>query len=248
MSPFPWLAVGLLVAGSSAAGFEEDFTGSTLRVDYYHVGTASEERLALDRVRVEGHWPGSRTRLIDTTDLGQYLLEVCDRSTNAVLYTRGFGAIFGEWETTSEALDGAWRAIPAAVRLPEPRRPFQLRIRKRAPDQSFRELWSVTIDPASRFVDRAQLAAGEWWTIQESGSAATKVDLVVLGDGYAVTESEKFRADAERLSAALFSTEPFASRRGDFNVRGVVTPAAETGITTPSGPDRADCGGSPQRG
>jgi len=230
----------LCASTAGAAGFDDDFTGATLRVDYYHAGTAGEEHLALDRVRLEGPWPGSRARLIDTTNLGQYLLEVADRSTNALLYTRGFGAIFGEWETTEEALGGAWRAIPAAVRFPEPRRPFQLRIRKRAPDQSFREVWSVTIDPASRFVDRARLPAGKSWTIQESGDAASKVDLVVLGDGYAAADEAKFRADAERLTAALWSHEPFAARRSDFNVRAVFTAASESGITRPrSGEFRA---------
>ena len=65
---------GLLATVPAVAGFDEDFTGMTLRVDYDHVGTASEEHLALERVRVEGAWPGSRTRLIDPTNLGKYLV------------------------------------------------------------------------------------------------------------------------------------------------------------------------------
>ena len=60
-----------------------------------------------------------------------------------------------------EAHAGTWRAIQEAFRIPEPRRPFQLRIRKRAPDQTFREVWSIRIDPASRFVDRAPLPEAE---------------------------------------------------------------------------------------
>lgn len=233
------IAVGVLLlaaasgGGAAGAGFDDDFTGATLRVDYHHVGTATEEHLALDRVRVEGPWPGSRTRLLDTTDLGEYLVEVADRATHTVIYTRGFGAIFDEWQTTAEALEGAWRAMPAAVRLPEPRRPFELRIRKRAPDQSFRELWSVVIDPTSRFVDRAPLAAGASWSIRDSGPAASKVDLLVLGDGYAREDEAAFRADAERLASALLTYEPFASRRADFNVRAVFAPSERTGVTRP---------------
>ena len=63
----------LLVCSASVsvvvAGFDEDFTGATLRVDYYHMGTTGEERFALDRARVEGPWPGSRTQLIDASNL-----------------------------------------------------------------------------------------------------------------------------------------------------------------------------------
>ena len=223
----------LTCALPACAAFDDDFTGMTLRVDYYHAGTAAEEHLMLDRARVEGPWPGSRTQLLDPTNLGKYLVEVVDRGTNRLLYTRGFCSIYGEWETIGEALAGTWRCFPEAVRIPEPRRPFQLRIRKRDAQQSFREIWSVTIDPGSRFVDRAPVPAGDVWTVWENGDASDKVDLLVLGDGYVAGEREKFRGDAERLAAALFEAEPFASRKSDFNVRAVSTPAEHSGITRP---------------
>ena len=46
-------------------------------------------------------WAGSRTQLIDGTNLGTYLFEVRAR-TGRVIYSRGFASIYGEWETTSE--------------------------------------------------------------------------------------------------------------------------------------------------
>ncbi len=222
-----------LAAGALDASFDDDFTGATLRVDYYHVGAAAEEHLALDRVRVEGPWPGSKTQLIDATNLGKYLTEVVDLATNRVLYTRGFASIYGEWETTAEAIKGVWRCLPEAVRIPEPHRPFQLRIRKRDANQVFRELWQVTIDPASRFVDRAPLPKLDVWTIQDNGDPAVKVDLLVLGDGYTAEETDKFRSDAKRLSAALLDTEPFASHKRQFNVRAVCPPADHSGVSRP---------------
>jgi hypothetical protein len=224
----------VLVAGLPAgAGFDDDFTGATLRVDYYHAGTADEEHVALHRIRVEGPWPGSRTQPIDTTNLGKFLVEVADLEGNRVLYTRGFASIFGEWETTGEAREGRWRAIQEAVRIPEPRRPFQLRIRKRGPDQSFREIWSVTVDPASRFVDRPPLATADVVELMMHGAPAVKADLLILGDGYAAEQMEAFEADARRAVDALFSVEPFASRRSDFNVRAIRTPARQPGISRP---------------
>jgi hypothetical protein len=216
-----------------AATFEDWATGRTLRVDYVHTGIASEEHFALERLRVEGEWPGSRTQTLDTTNRGKYMVEVADLATHRVLYTRGFASIYGEWETTGEARKGVWRAIPEAVRIPEPKGPVQLRLRKRQDDQSFREVWSVTIDPASRFVDRAPLAEGDSVSIVDSGPAATKVDLVILGDGYAGAQREKFVADARRASDALFEFDPFRARKGDFNVRAVFTPAAHEGISRP---------------
>ena len=112
------ILVGLAccVGWTAGAGFDDDFTGATLRVDYLHTGTASEEHFALHRMRIEGAWPGSRTQLIDGSNLGKYLVEVVDLKSNRVLYTRGFASIYGEWETTGEARRGFWRAEPQPPR------------------------------------------------------------------------------------------------------------------------------------
>ena len=227
-----WLSL-LLVVLPVAAGFDDDFSGKTLRVDYFHSGTADEEHLALDRARVEGPWPGSRSQLIDPTNLGRYLVEVVDLGTNRLLYTRGFASIYGEWETTGEALAGTWRTFPEAVRVPEPRRSFHLRIRKRQADQSFREMWSVTIDPASRFVDRSPLPEATVRVLRNSGHPSVKVDLLVLGDGYTADEMGLFRAAAKRIVDELFTEQPFSLRRDDFNVRTVESPADRSGVTLP---------------
>ncbi len=235
MRPVAALVALLCLASAPAAtaAFDEDFTGATLRVDYRHAGTAAEEHFALDRVRVEGPWPGSRTQTIDISNLGKYMVEVADLAQHRVIYTRGFASIFGEWETTGEAGEGTWRAIAEAVRIPEPKRPFQLRLRKRQPDQSFREIWSLTVDPASRFVDRAPAPTGDVWTVFENGDPSVKVDLVILGDGYTAAQKPKFESDVRRLAAELFKEEPFASRKRDFNVRAVNTPAAHEGVPRP---------------
>jgi hypothetical protein len=123
--------------------------------------------------------------------------------------------------------------LEEAVRVPEPRRPFQLRIRKRAPDRSFREIWSVAIDPASRFVDRPQLPPADVVDIDVHGEPAVKADLLILGDGYTASQMDAFEADARRAADALFSVEPFASRKRDFNVRAIKTPARQSGVSRP---------------
>src|SRR5262249_53225822 len=77
---------------------------STMRLDYYHTGNASQEMFSLDRVVIEPlPWPGNPQKNIDETNLGKYLFEVRDRTTNRLLYSRGFASIYGEWETTDEA-------------------------------------------------------------------------------------------------------------------------------------------------
>jgi len=227
------LWVLLPVTALANPAFDDVFTGKTLRLDYFHTGTSEFEHISLDRARVEGPWPGSRTQLLDDTNLGKYRFEVVDVASNQVIYSRGFASIYGEWETIGEAADGIVRTIPEAVRFPEPQRPVQVRLYKRGGDQLFREIWTTHIDPSSRFVQRASVAKPRVGAILENGDPSSKVDLVILGDGYREAEMGKYHQDAALAADDLFSHEPFASRKDDFNVWTVDSPAAESGISRP---------------
>jgi hypothetical protein len=228
-------AVSLLAVSpaATAGDFDADFTGATMRLDFFHTGNATTEIVTLDRVRVEGPWPGSRTQLLDRTNFGKYFFEIADLESQAVIYSRGFASIYGEWETTGKALAGEMKTIPEAIRFPEPRRPAQVRLRKRGADQSFSEIWQTTIDPASRHVHRAAVPERDVWPVFENGEPAVKVDLLILGDGYRAAEMDKYKADVERMAGHLFGHEPFASRKSDFNVWAINSPAPESGISRP---------------
>ena len=217
-----------------AKDFDSLFTGKTLRFDYYHSGISSEEHISLDKLRLEGEWPGGRIKLIDDTNLGKYLFEVIELKTNRVIYSRGFASIYGEWETTGEARRGVWRSIHESQRFPEPNDKVQLVLKKRLNDGSFSEIYSVVIDPKSRFVDRSPLLQyGKVWNVFENGKIENKVDILILGDGYRSKEKKKFHSDVKRLVNALFDTEPFKSQKKNFNVRAIDVASDESGISNP---------------
>jgi len=206
----------------------------TMRLDYVHAGTATEETFALDRVALEGSWPGPRDRLLDETNLGKYLFEVRDRATNRLLYSRGFASIYGEWETTEEA-KSVRRAFSESVRFPAPGSPVQVLLKKRDAALAFREVFSVLVDPKDPAIERSSPpAAAKVWAVQESGSSADKVDLLLIGDGYTAAEMDKWHKDARRLAETLFSKSPFKQRRSDFNVWAIDVPADESGVARPS--------------
>jgi hypothetical protein len=224
------LSMLVLAVATSAAPPQ---TPRTLRLDYFHTASASEERFALDGVVREGPWPGNPARPIDDTNLGKYLFEVVDRATNRLLYSRGFASICGEWETTDEAKKEL-RTFHESVRFPEPRGPVQVVLKERDASGLFREAWSVAVDPADPGVDRTGPPALKPWAVIESGPPAEKVDLLLLGDGYTAAEMGKWHADAKRLVDILFSVSPFKERRSDFNVWALDTPSEESGIARPS--------------
>lgn len=220
----------LLAAAVAAAAVE---TPRTLRLDYFHTASASEERFARDGVVLEGPWPGNPARPIDDTNLGKYLFEVIDPATNRAVYSRGFASICGEWETTDEA-KREHRTFHESLRFPEPKGPVQVVVKKRGPDGLFHEAWSTAVDPRDQGVDRTGPPAGRAWAVLENGPPSQKVDLLLLGDGYTAAEMGKWHADAKRLADLLFSTSPFKERQSDFNVWALDTPSEESGVARPS--------------
>ena len=206
----------------------------TLRVDYYHTGNSHEEWFSLDRVVLEPlEWPGNLNKSIDASRLGNYLFEVRERGSGKLLYSRGFDSVFGEWKTTEEALHGN-RTFSESLRFPAPDAPVEVSLKERA-GSGFHEIWKTVVDPKDKFIDRSRPPSpGALLELQKMGDPASKVDLLVLGDGYTAAERGKFEQDARRFMEALFSTSPFREHRTDFNVWGLCPAAEESGVSRPS--------------
>jgi hypothetical protein len=207
----------------------------TLRLDYYHSGNASQELFSIDRVVMEPlAWPGNPKKAVDETNLGKYLFEVRDLNSNRILYSRGFASIYGEWETTAEA-KSLNRTFHESIRFPAPQDRVQVILKKRDAGNAFREAWSVVVDPADMFVDNSKTPPpGPVIEFQKSGDPATKVDFLLLCDGYTAAERTKFERDARRLLDVLFATSPFKERKTDFNVWGLCAASPESGVSRPS--------------
>jgi hypothetical protein len=208
----------------------------TMRVDYYHTGNTSQEHFSLDRIVVEPlPWPGDPQKTIDITMRGKYFFEVVDEATKKTLYSRGFASIYGEWETTGEA-KSMNRTFSESLRFPSVDRPARIVLKKRDARNVFQEVWTTRVDPADKFMVRAGAlaSAGPLIKLHERGDPATKLDLLVLGDGYTAAERGKFERDAKRMLAVLFATSPFKERENDINVWGLVPASTDSGISSPS--------------
>ncbi len=210
---------------------------ATMRLDYYHTGNATQEVWSFDRVVIEPlPWPGDLSKAIDDTNLGNYFFEVHDLASGALLYSRGFGSLFSEWAQTDEAKT-LNRTFSESLRFPRPDKPVKivLKERREGKDLDFHEVWTTTINPRNKFIDTANPPSpGPVLTIQKNGEPETKVNLLILGDGYTAPERAKFEDDARRATEILFSRSPFKEHRKDFNVWGLCPAAALPGISRPS--------------
>jgi hypothetical protein len=223
----------LSVIKTGHVDFDDYFTDKTMRFDYFHTGTSTDEVFSPDRIVSDGPWPGSKTILIDPLERGLYLFEIADKETNVLLYSRGFASIFGEWQTTPEA-EETHGTFHESIRFPWPKNPVNVIMKKRNADNVFQLIWNTTINPDSRKVNPAEIVHSEKFSvIYENGPAAEKLDIVILGDGYTAAEMGKFRQDAKRMADVLLNQEPFTGRKTDINIRAVESPSAESGISRP---------------
>jgi len=206
----------------------------TLRVDYYHTGNSKQEWFSLDRTVMEPlEWPGNPAKAIDDSGLGNYLFEVREKQSGKLVYSRGFNSAFAEWQDTEEA-QHASRTFSESLRFPSPDVPVEVVVEARK-EGRFQEVWKTVVDPKDKFVDRSRPASpGPLIELQKTGDPATKVDLLVMGDGYTAAERGKFEKDARQFLETLFATSPFREHRQDFNVWGLCPKAEESGISRPS--------------
>jgi IgA Peptidase M64/Peptidase M64 N-terminus len=222
-----------LLLSFSTSGFAAP---RTLRVDYYHSGNSHDEWFSADRVVLEPlEWPGNLNKAVDESQLGDYLFEVRQQASGKLLYSRGFNSVFAEWKTTDEALHGN-RTFSESLRFPSPEATVLVSVKERVGTGSeWKEVWKTVVDPKDKFVDRSRPPSpGALIELQKMGDPATKVDLLVLGDGYTAAERGKFEQDARRFVAAIFSTSPFREHQKDFNVWGLCPAAEESGVSRPS--------------
>jgi hypothetical protein len=224
------LLASLLLAAQAAAE-----APAAMRVDFYHSGNYDTEIFSLDRVVLEPlPWTGNMQRPHDRTLRGKYLFEIVDPDTGAVAWSRSFSSIYGEWETTREARDMN-RTYHESVRFPAQADDFELVLKKRNARNDFEEIWRLPIDPNDYLVHRESAAyADRVVAIVDNGDPATKVDLLILGDGYTEEEHDKFIARAKELADVLFATPPFRERQADFNVWALAPATAESGVSRPS--------------
>jgi len=218
-----------------AGEFERYFSDRTLRVDYHHTGSKGVESFSLDQLYEEGPWSGSLVNLVDTLNLGEYMVRVYDAGGGRLVFSRGYSSMFNEWQSTDEALAGIFRTFHESVRMPMPLAPVQFTICRRDRNMNFHEIFSAVIDPTSPVTVHRETISPPFASssLVKKGDPHTKVDIVIVGDGYTADEMGKFRSDAAHFNEVMFSTEPFRSRADDFNVWIVEAVSGESGIDKP---------------
>ncbi len=226
------LAAALLVSSIAfARGFGDCFTDATLRLDYIFSGNATESSISfLQAYRTSG-WAGRRGNLDSLLLAGNGRIEVLDPESGEVLYCQSFSTLFQEWQCTEEATH-VTKGFENCFQVPWPKRKVNVRVT--LTDNYHRVKASLThpVDPSDILI-RPLKTSCPWRQIRGGGNHAGKVDVAILGDGYAEKDLRKFWNDAAKTAEALLSHEPFASLKDKFNFVAVAAPSEDSGVSVP---------------
>lgn len=233
------LTVGLVVLINSSfaqvtdkVDFESYFVDKTMRVDYIHRGDVSSEKFELVSAKPEGVWAGKTYHLTDPYQLGLYFYEVYDVATNKLIFSQGFCSVFGEWQTTAEAKE---KTLPfkESIRIPWPKAKVNIVMKKRDAKNILQPIWNFEVDPTG-FNAEQKPSTVKVNQLVNNGDVKSKVDIVILGDGYTSEEMNVFREDANKFVEYFFAVDPYKARKNDFNVWSVEVISQESGIANPA--------------
>ncbi|MFA5973194.1 MAG: M64 family metallopeptidase [Lentimicrobiaceae bacterium] len=222
----------LVISIQAFASFDEWFANKTLRIDYYHTGNRQNEIYSIDQVKAEPFWGGSHTALIDTMNYGEYYFKAFDAQSNKLIYSHGYCALFDEWRFTEEAKHTTRTFTETAV-MPFPKNDIRIELYSRNFMGIYEKKFEYTVEVKNYFISDERQMVYPVYDALISGDPATKIDIVILPEGYTATEMDRFKADCDKFASGLFTYEPYTKNRDKFNIRAVLAPSVESGTDIP---------------
>lgn len=220
--------------GQAPVPFAQFFADRALRLELYQVGDAHEEFITVHRAYQEATWPETKTELLDPFNNGRYLVKLYDVASNRLIYSRGFDCMFGEYKTTTPALQHNKRVFQRALRVPFPKRRALLAVEARDRANIPHPVFTTPIDPDDYHLIRETCAGdAEVYEAHVVGPAERCVDFVFVAEGYTQADRDKFHEDVDRFTRHLLATAPYAEHSDRINVRGLFKPSIEAGMDEP---------------
>ncbi|MDR1371601.1 MAG: IgA Peptidase M64 [Dysgonamonadaceae bacterium] len=215
-----------------AQTYNDNFTPARLRINLVFAGNAAEQLVYLESMNFEPEWGGSQSHLIDNFDYGEYYCKLFSKDST-LLFSHGFCTLFYEWRFTDEAKQTA-RAFNVSLITPFPKSKVRLEVYDRNKQTGgWNILFKTEINPDDKQIQRDRPNNYTVNRLLYNGKSSEKVDVVFIAEGYTKDEMQKFRQDAERMADALFSEEPFTSRKKDFNIWALESVSQHSGTDIP---------------
>jgi hypothetical protein len=213
--------------------FDDYFINKTLRLDYFHTGDKDHNSFSFDELKQEPYWGGSHKNLLDKFDYGAYKFVVSDDSTGKELYSRGYSTLFHEWQTTDEAMKTT-KTFSETIVFPFPKNRVKVDFFEHDRDNNWVKKFTYTVDPKNYFISTERRYNFPSFDVINSGDPASKVDLVIIPEGYTKDEMSLFKEDCKKFADYLLGVDPYSRNKDKINIRGVEAPSEESGTDIPA--------------
>lgn len=213
-------------------GFDRYFTDKVLRFDFMLAGNNQKTLVYPVGMKEEPFYGGSKTRLTDPFNYGNFKYELFDSAENRLIYSRGFCTLFQEWQTTAEA-KVIERSFYEVATMPFPKNKVRFVLSMRERNGAFSKLYETVIDPEDYFIRKEKPVSAAVTKIHDAGPPEKSVDLVFIAEGYKADEMQKFRQDVKKMADLLFREAPFSDYKNKINIWAVEAVSEDTGTDIP---------------
>ena len=215
-----------------AQHFDLYFENKTLRLDYLHVGNAHSESIEPVTFWKGGIWSGTRTQLNELVRLGEMVITVKDAKTNAIIFSRSYSTLFGEFVTTKMAETEAVR-FEECVLIPYPKMPikyeFTVYCRRNNPTLLYEGEFDPKTTPQKPFKVEHKVI-----DLHIGGNAENCLDILFIPDGYAKKDKKKLQKDMQTFADYILNCSPFYENKNKINIRYIEGYSKQSGITDPN--------------
>ncbi len=230
--PITTVLILMVLTSFAQENFDKYFINRSMRIDYIHAGNNNGENIYLNDIKKQPFWDGSQINMVDTFNFGKFKIEVYDKATNTLIYSRGFNSLFEEWQTTNEAKSISKSFYEVAI-IPFPKSPIRFEIHSRDRSLNFSKIFEYNIDPSSYFITNENTLAFNNKKLVDNGDPKNKLDIVFIADGYTKEEMGEFNDDVKNFSDYLTSSKPFNKHKDEINIWLVESVSEESGTDIP---------------
>ena len=212
--------------------FDDYFVDKTLRFDFMLAGDHDTTIAYPLAMKEEPFYGGSLHNLVDPFHYGNLRYFIHDLETGKLIYSRGYGSLFQEWQTTAEAKNIS-RSFYEVATFPFPKKDVSFILKKYMKDGSLQTVYETVIHPDDYFILREPVKKASFKRISGREDHHQAVDLVFVAEGYTAEEMDKFHNDVKRMSDILFEYAPFSDYKDQINIWAVDALSEESGTDIP---------------
>ncbi len=222
----------IVAKAATAQVFDDYFEDKTLRIDYIFSGNSSSQAISLDQLNQSPRWYGKRSNLSEVPVEGNGAIIVREHSKENIIYKNSFSTLFQEWQTTDEAKTTI-KAFENVFLVPMPKDTVDITVELRNNRREVVASMTHVVNPKDILIRHIGEQKTPYETMLQAADTTRCINIAFVAEGYTREEMPIYIEDVKKSIDALFSHEPFKSRKEVFNIIAVEPASEESGTSVP---------------